>query len=132
MIRSLLPVFLAGTGLLLTASTVLAHHSQSAEFDRNKPLEFTGTVQAVGWVNSHGYVVIEAEGADGKAIVYEVEIGAPNGLYRAGWRKESLKTGTVIEFAGWRSRDPESLKVAGQLTLPDGTVAYRGTGPLGK
>ncbi len=129
MTRNLLSVFLAGASLILAASAVFAHHSQSAEFDRSQTIEFTGTVQAVEWTNPHGYVQVEVEGTDGKVSVYRVEIQAPNGLYRNGWRRDSVKPGTLVTFMGSPSRNAESLNVSGRMILPDGTAAFRGQGP---
>ena len=128
--RMLLATFFVAAGLLLGAATVLAHHSVSAEFDPNKPIEFTGTVKVVEWVNPHLYTQIEVKQPDGKVTVYRVEGGAPNGLYRNGWRKESVKPGTVVTFKGTRAKNPESMNVNGRLTLPDGKVAWQGDGPV--
>lgn len=130
MTGKLLVVFLVGGGLLLATATVFAHHSQSAEFDRNKPIEFTGVVKAIEWTNPHGYTRVEVKGPDGKILVYRVEFQAPNQLYRAGWRKDSVKPGTAVKFKGSRSRSPESMNVSGQLTLPDGKIAFQGPGPF--
>jgi hypothetical protein len=125
----LLSAFLVAAGLLLGAVTSLAHHSVSAEFDPNKPIEFTGTVKVVEWVNPHLYTQVEVKQPDGKVTVYRVEGGAPNGLYRNGWRKDSLKPGTVIAFKGTRAKNPESMNVNGRMTMPDGKVAWQGDGP---
>lgn len=130
--NNLFTVFLTGAILLSGGSAAIAHHSQSGEFDRNNTIEFTGIVKTVGWTNPHGFIHVEVESTDGSTLVYKVEISAPNGLYRGGWRKDSVKPGTVVSFVGSRSRNPESMNVAGQMTLPDGTVAYRGPGPLAK
>ena len=116
-------------GLFLTATVASAHHSQSAEFDRDQPVAFTGVVKEVEWTNPHGYVQVEAKEADGRVSVYRVEIQAPNGLYRAGWRRDSVKPGTVVTFQGSRSRIAASMNVSGELTLPDGIVAFQGPGP---
>lgn len=125
-------VFLVVAGLFLSVGAVLAHHSQSAEFDRNRTIEFTGIVTDIGWTNPHGYVMVEAEGPDGNPLVYKVEIQAPNQLYRAGWRRDSLPPGTEVSFEGNPSRDPESMNVSGPLVMPDGVAAFRGTGPAAR
>jgi hypothetical protein len=117
-------------GLLLSTAAGFAHHSQSGEFDRNKPIEFTGTVKAIEWTNPHGYAQIETKSPEGKVIVYRVEFQAPNQLYRAGWRKDSLKPGTVVKVKGSRSHSAESMNVSGTITMPDGKVAFQGSGPL--
>jgi ribonuclease HI len=127
--RNLLTVFLVGAGLLLATTAVLAHHSQSAEFDRTKPVEFTGVVKAIEWTSPHGYTQVEAKGPDGKVVVYRVEFTAANQLFRAGWRRDSVKIGTVVKVKGTLSRSTASRNVSGELTLPDGKVAFRGPGP---
>ena len=127
--RNLLTVFLVGAGLLLATTAVLAHHSQSAEFDESKPIEFTGVVKAIEWTNPHSYTQVETKGPDGNVVVYRVESTAPNQLFRAGWKRDSLKVGTVVKFKGMRSRNPQSRNVAGAMTMPDGKVAFRGPGP---
>jgi len=122
-------ILLVCAGLFLTTTVASAHHSQSAEFDRDQPVAFTGVVKEVEWTNPHGYVQVEAKDADGKVVIYRVEIQAPNGLYRAGWRRDSVKPGTVVTFQGSRSRIAASMNVSGELTLPDGIVAFQGPGP---
>ena len=127
--RNLLTVFLLGAGLLLATGAVFAHHSQSAEFDRDKPVEFTGVVKAVEWTSPHGFTQVETKTPDGKTVVYRVEFMAANQLFRAGWRKDSVKIGTVVKVKGSLSRTAGSMNVSGELTLPDGKVAFRGPGP---
>ena len=125
MTRNFLTVLCIGAGLLLASVPVLAHHSASDEFDNSKPLEFTGTVKAVEWVNPHGYIQVEAKDATGKSAIYRVEIMAPNGLYRAGWTKNSVKPGQTVSFKGRRAKNPESSNVSGRLTL-DGKPLFTG------
>jgi hypothetical protein len=86
---------LIGLGLLLTSITFVAHHSISAEFDTNKRVTFTGTVKKIDWMNPHIYTHVEVKEPDGKVIVYKVEGGAPNALYRQGVRAESLLRGQL-------------------------------------
>ena len=129
MTRHMLTVFVVGAGLLLATANVLAHHSQSGEFDVNKPIEFTGTVKAVEWTNPHGYIQVEVKDANGKTTVYRAEIMAPNQLYRNGWRRDTLKLGTVVNFKGSRARSPESINVSGRLSLADGKPLFQGQAP---
>jgi hypothetical protein len=126
MTRNLLTVLCVGAGLLLASPPGFAHHSASGEFDNSKPLEFTGTVKTVEWVNPHGYVQVDVKDETGKLVTYRVEIMAPNGLYRAGWTKNSVKPGQTVSFKGHRAKNPESMNVSGRLTL-DGKPLFTST-----
>ena len=106
---------------------VLAHHAVSAEFDRNKPISFTGTVKKVEWMNPHIYTHIEAKDASGKTVVYEVEGGAPNALFRNGWRPETLKAGETVSVTGNRAKSDASMRVGNAtITKADGTKVFGG------
>lgn len=128
MIRNALSVLIAVFGLLLVALPVLAHHSVSAEFDQNKPITFTGTVKKVEWMNPHIYTHVEVKEADGKVAVYRVEGGAPNGLFRNGWRRDSLKPGDVVSVTGLRAKNPQSSNVGSAAITLNGKPVFRNAG----
>lgn len=121
----------AGIGLVLGATSAVAHHSFEAEFDVNSPIEFTGTVKTVEWVNPHGFVHVDVANADGTVATYRIIIGAPISLYRQGWNKDSVLPGTVVSFKGNRARNPNSRNVDGEVRGPDGQQLWRGDGPRG-
>jgi hypothetical protein len=124
--------FLVGTGLLLASLTAVAHHSVSAEFDTNKRVTFSGTVKKIDWMNPHIYTHVEVKGADGKVLVYKVEGGAPNALFRQGIRPEQLPVGTVVTCTNCsRSKSETSMNVNGRLTLADGKAALGAPGAPG-
>ena len=128
--RKLFSISIVAASLLLATMTVVAHHSVSAEFDNNKPIEFTGgVVKVVEWTNPHIYTQVEVKEADGKVVMYRVEGGAPNAMFRNGWRKDSLKPGTVVSFKGIRAKNPASMNLNGRMTMPDGKVAWQGPPP---
>ena len=127
MARKLLSLLL-GVGVLVSAAPVVAHHSVSAEFDTTKTIKFTGKVTGINWGNPHIYTLIEApDPATGKTVVFRVEGGPPNSLFRAGWRKDSLKVGEVVTVTGNRAKNPESMNV-GQATIltEKGVKVYNG------
>src|SRR6185295_6613399 len=127
MTRNLRGVFTLGFGLFLAAAPALAHHAVSAEFDRNKPITFTGTVKKVDWMNPHIYTHIEAKDANGKTVVYQVEGGAPNSLFRSGWRPDSLKIGETVTVSGSRAKNENSYRVgSATITKTDGTRVFGG------
>ena len=106
-----------------------AHHSVSAEFDTSKPVSFTGTVKKVEWTNPHIYTQVETKGPDGKIVVYRVEGGAPNSLYRSGWRKDTLKVGETVTVSGIRAKREDSFNVGqATITTSDGKRMFAGGG----
>ena len=117
-------------GLVAALSAPLvAHHSISAEFDTSKPITFTGKVTKVEWMNPHIYTNIEAKDPDGKVVVYRVEGGPPNSLFRQGWRKDSLKVGEEVTVTGIRAKRDDSMNVGqATITTADGRRMFAGTG----
>ena len=109
---------------------VYAHHSTAAEFDKHKPITFTGTIKKIEWMNPHIYTHIEVKGPDGKTAVYRVEGGPPNALFRQGWRKDSLRVGETVTVSGLRAKNDASMNI-GQATITrsDGTHVFVGTAP---
>jgi hypothetical protein len=111
----------------LAAVPLSAHHSISAEFDQSKPVSFTGVVTKVEWTNPHIYTHVEAKDADGKVVVYKVEGGPPNSLFRQGWRKDSLKVGDTVTVSGIRAKIPTSMNIGvATITTADGRRMFAG------
>ena len=127
MTRNMFGVLILALLLVALEVPVLAHHAVSAEFDRNKPISFTGTIKKVEWMNPHIYTHIEAKDASGKSVVYEVDGGAPNALFRNGWRADTLKAGETVSVTGTRAKSENSMRV-GQATImkADGTKVFGG------
>ena len=114
----------------VAASEAVAHHSTAAEFDQNKPITFTGTVEKVMWMNPHIYTHVAVKQPDGANIVYHVEGGPPNSLFRNGWRKDSLRPGESVSVKGWRAKNPASPNVGqATITTADGRRIFSGNGP---
>ena len=114
-------------GLAFSCSA-FAHHSTAAEFDKEKPITFTGTVKKVQWMNPHIYTLVETKGADGKPLVYRIEGSAPNALFRLGWRMDSLHVGDTVTVSGVRAKNPESMNIGqAKITAADGHKVFDGT-----
>ena len=117
MSRALLVTFILGIGLVFASSAAVAHHAISAEFDVNKPIEFSGTVVKIDWLKPHTYTHVEVEGEDGSLVTYKVEGSPPNALYRNGWRKESLPIGEAVDVSGIMARRPDSTNIGSARIL---------------
>ena len=134
--RKLLAVSVLCAALLLSAAPLVAHHSFAAEYDNNKPIKFTGKVTKVEWLNPHIYVYLDVKDNSGTTINYSVEGGAPNGLYRQGWRKDTLKVGDTLSIEGFLAKDGSNTVNARTWVLPDGKKVFAGNaedgGPASK
>ena len=118
--------------VVLASTLTAAHHSFDAEFDRNKPVTLTGAVTRVDWGNPHIWVFIDVKDAAGKVESWGVEGGAPNALFRNGWRKDSLKVGDTVTVEGFRGRDGSNRANANRVTLPDGRRVFAGSSAGGQ
>jgi len=122
----------AGLCLVLWSMPLSAHHAFAAEFDINQPVSLRGTVTKVEWINPHAWLHIDVKAPDGTIERWEIELGAPNGLLRRGWRKDSVPVGTEVLVEGFRSRNPKMFRANGrQANLPDGRKMFLGAGDTG-
>lgn len=110
-----------------------AHHSFSAEYDRDKPVTLTGTVTKLEWTNPHARIYIDVKDESGNVVNWDFELGPPNGLMRAGWTRNSLRAGHVVTINGFLSKTEAHIANARSVFLPDGRQVFAGssfdTGP---
>ena len=118
----------AGTVLILlfAAATLVAHHSNAAQFDSTKRVTLKGEVAKVEWTNPHAYIYINVKDAAGKVVTYSLEGFPPNTLLRTGWSQKDLKQGDTISVEGCVARDGSPILLAREVTLADGQKKWWG------
>jgi hypothetical protein len=123
---------LTGIGLLAAATSALAHHAFTAEFDAKKPLKLRGTVARVELINPHSWIHIDVKNTDGTTTRWMIEGGTPNTLLRRGVTKNSLPIGTEILVDGYQAKDGSNRANGRDLTFADGKKIFLGSsGPEG-
>jgi Family of unknown function (DUF6152) len=115
--------------MLLTASTVSAHHS-GAGVDRTKTVTITGVVKEFRWTNPHSWIDLEVADAKGAPTVWSIEMNPPPYLVRSGWKASTLKPGDKVSVTLNPIRTGEPGGIFVSVTLADGRVLDgRGAGP---
>ena len=116
---------------IAATAPALAHHAFSAEFDAKKPVKLQGTVSKVQWINPHAWIHVDVKRPDGKLETWMIEGGTPNTLFRRGFTKDSLKTGTPIVVEGYRAKDGSMRANGRDITFPDGRKLFMGSSGTG-
>lgn len=104
-VRHLSVRLLAALALMLTAGSLQAHHSFSAEFDVGRPVELTGTVVELEWTNPHAWLHLDVETADGSVERWAVEFLGVNALVRSGMTPRTVKPGDRLTVTGFGARN---------------------------
>jgi hypothetical protein len=110
----------------ITAPSLIAHHSFAADYDASRPISLFGKVTKFEWMNPHAHLYVDVKEDSGEIANWEFELGSPNALLRAGWTRNSLKTGDKVLVKGCRSKDFPSRGNATSILSRDGTIVLSG------
>ncbi len=116
-----------GLCAIVAATSVSAHHSFAAEYDRDKSVTLTGDVTKLLWTNPHARVQVDVKDRTGAVESWDFELGPPTALMRQGWNRNSLRPGQVVTVNGFLSKDEPHVANARTVTLADGRQVFAGS-----
>jgi hypothetical protein len=116
--------WLVFVAVLASSSALLAHHSFAAEYDRNQPVQVTGVVTKVEWMNPHIWFYVDVTDPDGRVTKWGFSGGAPGILQRRGISRDALRVGDTIVVEGFRARDGSNNASGGRVTFADGRQVF--------
>lgn len=116
-------LFFVVAGILSPVLTS-AHHAFDAEFDRELPIELSGTVTEVQWSNPHARVLVDVVDENGVTVNWNLELASPNMYMRQGWSKNTLQAGEKVDVTGWRARNDPHVANVGTIKKEDGQELF--------
>jgi hypothetical protein len=105
------------------ASPAAAHHSVSGQFDQTKPMELTGTISKIDWINPHIYIHLDVKDAKGTVTTWALATLPTAMMRRSRITKESLqgKPGEIVKVSAVPARDgTKTLAWISRITYADG------------
>jgi hypothetical protein len=125
--KAALNIFVACSCLVLWTGSLLAHHSFDAEYDRSKTVVMKGTVTKLEWMNPHTRFYVDVKDDKGRVSNWNMELGSPNVLVRAGWTRKSLKVGDEVTVTASLAKDGSKMANARKIILADGKEVLGGS-----
>jgi hypothetical protein len=119
LIKSAIP---AATALaFLTAVAPVAAHHSDAMFATDKEVVLNGTVKEFQYTNPHSWIQLVVPAANGAAVEWSIETGAPIVLLRAGIKPTALQRGDKITLRAHPLKDGKPGGSLIDVTKADGT-----------
>ena len=123
MIRKSSWIVLACAGVLLAAWPVAAHHAVAAQYDMDKPGEWTGTLKKMEFINPHSMLHLDVTAPDGKVTEWVFQTTAVAALRSRGLARSgpgSLEVGAKYTVKGFSARNGNPMGFMKTLVFPDG------------
>lgn len=109
-------------GLLLVAVPALAHHAVAAQYDMDKPVEITGALKKMEFINPHSMLHLEVTNPDGTKTVWIFQTTNAGTLRSRGLARSgpgSLEPGATYTVKGFAARNGNPMGFLRTLVFPD-------------
>jgi hypothetical protein len=114
---------LAGCALAVAAVPALAHHAVAAQYDMQKPIEITGTLKKMEFINPHSMLHLEVTNTDGTKVDWVFQTTNAGTLRNRGLARSgpgSLEQGAKYTVKGYAARNGNPMGFLRTLIFPDG------------
>ncbi len=103
--------------VLLTAALAWGQRAQSAAYDSDRKVKFSGIVTRIDWVNPGAFFFVNVKDSIGTVENWAVEFGNPFDLEKDGWKSTSLHIGDAVNVEGSPARGPARQALATSVIL---------------
>ena len=110
---------LAVCGLVLAAVPVAAHHALAAQYDMDKPVEITGTLNKMEFINPHSMLHLDVKKADGTVTTWVFQTTNAGSLRSRGLARNALEQGQTYTVKGFAARNGNPMGFLRVLVFPD-------------
>ncbi|MGD8341484.1 MAG: DUF6152 family protein [Gammaproteobacteria bacterium] len=107
-----------------SVTPVSAHHSASAVFDFEAPVEITGTLTEVRWINPHIQITVDPDDKESFSESWGFESQPPQWYRRVNVSRRVFEDaiGKQVTVLGFKARNGTAYGFVRRMTFPDGTV----------
>ena len=113
---------LAVCGLFLAAVPVAAHHALAAQYDMDKAVEITGTLNKMEFINPHSMLHLDVKNPNGLVTTWVFQTTNAGSLRSKGLARNgpgSLEQGATYTVKGFAARNGNPMGFLRVLVFPD-------------
>ena len=113
-----------GVAVLISVTSLIAHHSPSAIFDMKKKVTLKGSVTKVDWVNPHIVVYMDAKGDDGNVESWKFESNPPRWFTKVGVARADFTAaiGQTVTVEIVKAIDGSKYGYLQKIAFPNGNL----------
>jgi len=108
---------------VLLAIPVAAHHAVAAQYDMQKPIEVSGALKKMEFINPHSMLHIDVANPDGSTTTWVFQTTNAGTLRTRGLARSgpgSLEPGAKYTVKGYAARNGNPMGFLRTLVFPDG------------
>ena len=109
-------------GLFLATVPVAAHHALAAQYDMDKAIEITGTLNKMEFINPHSMLHLDVKNPNGSVTTWVFQTTNAGSLRSKGLARNgpgSLEQGATYTVKGFAARNGNPMGFLRVLVFPD-------------